>query len=460
MALNKIIGTQCDDDLAGTVLRDLIIGRGGKRWFASREGSPIQYLGQKVPMWRCWQAALAMMMTAATVPIANVSQAHEQADAFVPRCWLPAMGATVRDPEFDEATLWATWQQNLVLRPNGTVRRHGRVYLAPVDAATGNILMEQQRVFKDARPVTQQWVGNGPEWGRSARGSEVFYTAYTAAERIGRIGKISLYQAGDWQLSYLLESDLKTTPSASRTETDGAPLIHYIEREGVPPYRHGWRRDVVAFADTSFPNGYSGGSWIPGTQTLVHSRAVGSGSDSPWEIAIYDTATGISTPILTVSEQPLFPFRTWEAPETGGPAFLYRPARGTEIQVFRQQSGTTWSLWTELASIDPAYPLINSPEPFVFANRSYVTMALYQTGATQANPSPSLIGVSSVNPALPPSEVVRRIISTEFSTTGVSVKNDPEPLPIPQSDQALVYYNDGGVEGGSAAGLVACDTGL
>lgn len=385
----------------------------------------------------------------------------DSAKKFKPSCIEAAAGIDLNDPEFNKDDLLVTWQDNPTLNKDLTVKKHGALNIAPIDRKSGKFVMSKRQKLKDAKPVRINLTNNGPEWGFSQRGGEVFYTAYSADDSSTRLGKIKKDVNGKWQVVFLDDSEQKTRPEPSKNRLDNEPKIYYSSIIGkfgskIDKGPFGWRTDTAAPSDEWLSDDAGTGRWMPDSSKLFHHVNIDEHSDL---ISVYDTATGIDTPI---QPEPAWyiGLAAWSAPELGGKPALLANFENEEEQridllVWRQDANGNWVIWTKIQSIDPEFPDIDSPEPFVYKGRSYVLL----TSRTQISgnlDTKSFVWIQSIDPSLPIAEQVTRVVSQELIPGKVSAKADPEVVTLPDAG-VRVYYVDKSDRGKH---LLLCDGGM
>ena len=418
-----------------------------------------------------WLTSLAFTFPIAPMCAAD-SSSHESlltslstinVDGFEPHCELAADGLDLfRDPEFDQQNLQVTWQVNPEIDKDGNVLKHGSVSVAPLDPITGKFLLEEVQTVRRAKPVRITITNNGPEWGYSQRGSEVFYTAYTTDEKTTRIGKLYRNKNGNWKHTFLPNSRRKARPEPSKNPLDKRPKVYYSTMIGkfgggdVSKGSFGWREDRWYFPiDTELPDDFGTGRWMPDSRELFHRV-----NQSKFEgyLSLYDTVA--ATDAIVAPELTWYiGLGTWSAPELDGEtAIMAATANADEeridLVVWAQNDQGDWVEWTRIITFD-SLPDLGSPEAFVVDGRSYVLM----TSSTEPSPhitSPSVVWITSVDPDLPENEMVRRVVSKEFLPDEMTAKADPEYVILPDGG-VKVYYIDKGLKDDP---LLVCDTGL
>ena len=398
---------------------------------------------------------------------AGLLQAIQDAgvEAFRPACEPAAAGLELfRDPEFDQQGLQVVWQVNPEIDRDGVVLKHGSVSVAPIDPVTGKFVLAEMQTVTDARPVRITITNNGPEWAYSMRGSEVFYTAYSADERTTRIGRLRRNANGRWKVEFLPGTRGKARPEPSKNPLDPRPRIYYATMIGefggggeVAKGRFGWREDRWYLpVDHELPPDFGTGRWLPDSRWLFHHVNM---SKFSGYLALYDTAA-VADPPVTSDLTWYVGLGAWRAPELGGQTALLAAtanpsANRIDLVVWRPDGVGGWVEWTRIVTIHPLLPNLGSPEPFVVNGRSYVLLS----SAAEPTPhltAPSVIWIASIDPYLPPEQQVRRVVSQEFVPDEVTPKADPEYAILPDGS-VKIYYLDKGLKNDP---LLVCDAGL
>lgn len=400
----------------------------------------------------------------------------QNADGFVPECHEAFPGWLVTDPEFNQDELLAVWKTGPTIKKDSTIKTHGSVFITPIDTLTGDFYSVGQVQINEANPVPRGTVINGPEWANSQRGWEIYYSCYTADLKRVRLCRISRDQ-GEWRVFPLLASDGIGARNPSKNSILPAPNLYYQHYEGVWKGRagltkgnFGWRQDIENPTDTILSSDIGQGRWMPDGERIVHIKAVRQNGNSIKQLAIYNTTTQEDRLIFFDGRNRRDPF-PWEAPELGGKLALVAVVEKLEnnswdVEVYREDGQENWITWNVFTPIHKNFRASFSPESFIFQEKSYVSAVSYLGSDFLGNPS--IIWIASVNPDLPETDKVRRIISREINFSHqpslFSVKGDPESLVIRNGKQVRVYYVDhvsnSKKSSESTPRLMNCDTGL
>ena len=190
------------------------------------------------------------------------------------------------------------------------------------------------------------------------------------------------------------------------------------------------------------PEGSGGGTWLPDSNHLIHSKFILSGSgEFIRQIFLYDTTTDESVQLFDDDRERNRPI-PWAAPELGGEtAFLAlvlnTQTNGWDLEAYRSDGAGGWEVWATFPPICPEYISAWSAEPFIYEGRSYVALGSYK-GIDRAR-QPGIVWIASVDPTLPPTESVRRLVSNESCDEDNNLRRDPETLVIDNGETARVY---------------------
>ena len=401
---------------------------------------------------------------------------------FIPSCEQAAPGYSIQDPEFNPEELVAAWRINPTLNADSSLRRHGRIIITPIDPLSGNFLEDESYRVPNAQPVANSAVVdatvNGPEWGNSQRGWEIFYSCYSADLQTSRLCRVDQDSSGRWVLNGALpDSKHRTARQPTKYPEDFAPKLYFEHvvgniEDGLSGVGYGWREDVMQPLDIEMPPKSGFGHWAPEGVSFFHQTRIPGASTTQGRIlqlTEYDTWTLENTLLFDDGVFRMGPF-PWKAPELGGAvalAALVRVETPDEsyqyVEVYRQDPSGNWVVWNTFDHIDPGYPIAVSPEPFVVDGRSYLTVVSYEPGFRTVSPgTPSVVWITSVDPTLTGTDdEVRRVVSAEPWPGLVTIKSDPEALNLGAQGGTRVYYVDHGRGGpGHIPRLVNCDTGL
>jgi len=328
-------------------------------------------------------------------------------DAWTPQDE-PISSAGVPDPEYDPAT------GRVVFEPPGG----SELWAASIDPATGTLVPVNGRGTLITRNISPIMLGaNGPEWVNTPGRAEVTFARPNGAGH-------EIWRA--WE-----------TPNGWRTARAPAPPNTWGKRpygqHASPvtagrviyptPFDRHWRNVWRVVDDASeihmLPLELSNHNtrWALDDEHLL----VGTVDDGVnTQIFQYDIRTGAWEVLTGDATYKHDPYRV-AMPEWGGePAIV--ASRGTsmtsvvELVVYRQIGGA----WQEVKVIPSpaAWPYVDSPEPFHWADHTYVSF-----GTAEWIDGPS-IGISSLwIAALDPADPLQRMVSDDTSVT----RSDAEP---------------------------------
>lgn len=214
----------------------------------------------------------------------------------------------------------------------------------------------------------------GPEWGDSGRGIDLFYTAALPDGQPALARAWS--DAAGWHTEWLDNGSNRGLPMASVDGDDPQPRIMYLRAITAKKYVAAWRQASSA-SEAVFPasgNLDSGGvpRWVRGARQVTTARADSAGT---LQGAYYDLDTG-QTSFITSGGGQKDEIWMWSAPDFGGDRVAIDVVDGTALQVWHE-GPAGWMLINTIAAADiTSLPLIFSPEPFVVRGRSYVAAQL------------------------------------------------------------------------------------
>lgn len=391
---------------------------------------------------------------------------NQQNDIALP-CKAVSPNPNLRDPEFNHQEGLVSWQKDPFLDENGYLIRHGYITIAPVDPLTGLFETDQAIKIKKSKPVSNKEIVQGPEWGNSQRGWEVFYTCYSTDLSRPSLCRITRSQTGHWEVATLANSDGHSVRKPSQNVNDPIPKITFEHFEGILPKikttYFGFREDTFVPLDIAFKPGGTWGKWSPDASRFFHIIHISLDSGRYLRtVGIYNVLDGKDTPMFKDNLERFNPF-PWQAPELGGETVvLVHTVKNPKLintEVYREDSSGNWFLWTTIDAIDPKYPMQQTAEPFIFRNRSYISVVGWRPNQKKGKghydiSRGSVVGIASIDPLLPLDQVVRRIVSTEpdIKREGaerlqsgykkISIKRDAEPFITPDGARAWIYYKE------------------
>lgn len=216
----------------------------------------------------------------------------------------------------------------------------------------------------------------GPEWGSSERGIDLFYTAALPEGQPALARAWS--DAAGWHTELLDNGASRGLPMASVDASDPQPRIMYLRAITARRYVAAWR-EANSVSEQVFPasgNLDTGGvpRWVRGARQVTTARADSAGI---FQGAYYDLDTR-QTSFITNGGGQKDEIWMWRAPDFGGDRVAIDVVDGTALQVWHE-GPSGWTLINTIAAADiTSLPLIYSPEPFVVRGRSYVAVQLGQ----------------------------------------------------------------------------------
>jgi hypothetical protein len=307
-----------------------------------------------------------------------------QAAAFVPnetRMSDPRLN--VGDPEFEPQNLRVAYFNN------GEIRVAPIVAGGMVDLASSELVDTGAVVRPDPRTV----IKNGPEWGLSRSGWDLYYTKVDA---LGRpyMARATRSGNGSWAAAAVPTSTGRFFPMPSIDPLDPVSRILYgaTDLPSIPhTVRVRWRAGDES-DDHNIPaymlllNGPS--RWIEGQRRVAASIVEPFGSGWVSQVVLYDIDTGVFERVTANTSPQVLYDEVWcvRAPEYDDRYVVWAVENtvssgrivANTIKVF--EPGASGG-WTEARSVrpsaaDPALPFIISPEPFTFKGRSYIAVLM------------------------------------------------------------------------------------
>lgn len=381
----------------------------------------------------------------------SCSTGLDQVDNFTPSCFrlgttIPAR-ASLWDPEFSADSKYAIWMNG---PPRKIKRGREKIFIAPLDPDTGDIIGEATQQIKGIKPVYYTLIGNGPEWGFSLRaGAEGYFSSFSQDGKTLEVHRFTLDpRTNAWFASVLPNSRGMSFRRASQNPADFVPKLYLqtisSRNAGLGPAI--WREDIDHPFDQILDNKGGRGDWIRGTNKLLFTNIFGNrGSETRKDIpTIYDTETN-SQDYLFEEPKKIGHLRAWQAPELHGKLFVAIVVRQNDysiIELYKKEDNGEWKLVSIIESIDPEFPHIFKFEPFVFKGKSYIAMIMYPRlwGSERIRGhQPAKIGLVG-DVLLSNDQRLKRIISLDKSK--VSIKIDIEVLSIKKGTEVRLIYAD------------------
>jgi hypothetical protein len=305
-------------------------------------------------------------------------------------------------------------------------------YVAVLDSLTGNFRTENGKDFlfdQNLAPITSSL--NGPEWGLSRRGGEVFYT-----KQVGRnmhIGRArwngTAYTATDIS-DGLAGNRFATIPSKDVGDTD--PRLIYATGN-LLNLNIFWSEATVTVTDQAVPygaNSSSGPRWIDGEKALLTNDNVGGTT----QIFRYETATKRTVQLTFDNGKKIDSF-LFTAPDYGNARLLFCTVDDTILRLYHENASAAGRFErvydVRLPSL--AYKYYFSAEPFVFQGKSYLFVCAANEKfipGSQNNSKPADVWIVALNPDKP--------LFRKVSDDRTALRLDPEVFITPT--EAYIYY--------------------
>jgi hypothetical protein len=320
-------------------------------------------------------------------------------------------------------------------------------WVCAIDPRSGRFASASGRDWRiaDAASFTTRMV-NGPEWGRSVRGTSVYING-ADARGIGQIVRADP-PFDRPTLTQLTTSTNQTVHAiANASLAPSLPAVLLMGYRGVQAgsslawqsgtlelywidEREPGQRWMMPFADRFH-------RWIPETRLSTFASPVTSGSLRAGQIYLHDSGTGVTRTISDDAGRKVSPWG-WHAPEFGGELLILAVVDGREIGIWRdtRRDGTPW---TRIATLSlPAgspYTTLNSAEPVSGARghggRSWITLE----ALTPDSGDSSIWLLAPSTGALPPAAVR---LDEGIASGAPGIRRDPESLIA--DGELLVYY--------------------
>ena len=364
-------------------------------------------------------------------------------------------GKRMPDPEFDHVGYQVTWQDE-----------NDNLWVASVNSNTGDIdignaQMLDRRLAPNEPIESGNATGNGPEWVYTNEGSQILYT-----RQVGQLGPrnwrvaVARKTGSGWEAGLLNAPGGRApffrrgqvvggAPDGTKLPGDPGPLINYyfVDTSGQRtlmwlPLNNPGDAGVTPFQFSSF------GRWVEGEHLLVSTVTVSTID----QVVLFNPTNPEDFTQLTFDRdfakvQP----EMWRAPEFGRRVFcaLESPGRRrppTQVGVYWEEANGTWTkIKTIIPPADRNFPIIHSPEHFVFEGKSYLVMAMKGSSRREGTE----IWIAGIDPR---EDFYLRLAGPEL---GVG-STDPEYLITTGANpRVLIYLAQGG-----GRQLFRVDTGL
>ncbi len=321
---------------------------------------------------------------------------------------------SLQDPEFDKVGIQMTWQDD-----------GGNLWVAPINPATGAIIPTSgQGTLIDTGLAPIADTKNGPEWDYSNGPTQIVYTKLINGTQV--LGR-ALWTGSQWQAGLLAGGDDRSAPLASKYPQDGfinTSTIYHVGGVPTPRTPISFRDldDATSEERVSDPTAIQG-QWVQGQRTVICQILV----NSVYQIATYNTLTGTLTQLTFDAGNKNNPYM-WQAPEFNNELIFSALIDESSIAVYRLKRDK----WSKIKTIAPggtAKPYYNSPEPFIYGGKSYLSFTANQLSALNGK-SPSDVWIAATDPANP---LQRRV-----SDASAKTRSDPESLIL--TGGPVIYY--------------------
>ncbi|WP_287128723.1 hypothetical protein [Candidatus Cyanaurora vandensis] len=383
-----------------------------------------------------------------------------RAQTFVPQDVVVSdPSRSLYDMEFDQDNYRYVWQSD-------QGEDAGTVYVSYVDPVTGLFFKpngRSQTVGCCAVPI--QDTGNGPEWGVSQRGYDLYWSVYKrgkSGEHTVARSEQNLNASTDpedlvrtpWLTSKLRNINDGNSPTPTKNPLDDQPTVTYQEYPDrtIPGYWDFLWRNGLGTKGRVFPLGL-GRKWVPSTRTVLSARCQATlsnevcsdGNDGRFsQVFTYDVATGLSAQLTFDGTTTKGPPWMWFAPEINdyrffaqtGPRLESLPIGSDgeqgfrELKVYQKDSLGQWVVYRTITL--PGNLIIRSPQPFTWAGKSYISMV----GASGLSFETGTFDVYMVR--------VEDGFTQKVSGPQPIVRNDPEALVLLDSAgnpaTTVIYY--------------------
>jgi hypothetical protein len=280
---------------------------------------------------------------------------------------LGSPGRNYIDPEVHSAERKITFQDEA-----------GRIWLASLDGTSG-ALVPGSEIILDTGAYPPLQTRNGPEFGWDSSGWAVFYTKTNGPFP-------SLWRA-TWDGS---TASAQPLTSGSRRQTvlatkdSAAASIGLLYIQGT--FQSGqmaWLDEDNPSVETAFGAVDDGVRWIDGTRKIAAIPQTGTNAG---KVMLYDATANSFETVAHDAGVKTYAYG-WFAPEAGGRLRVMALVDALTVAVYEQAPDLSWSRVATLqAPGRGAGWVYGSPEPFVAAGRSYVSLVIGQNPGDGSKP--------------------------------------------------------------------------
>jgi len=335
-----------------------------------------------------------------------------------------------------------------------------QLWVAAVDPATGSFLPASgMGQLVDSRAAPPQAYLNGPEWVRSALGSQIVFTRYQPgmfpSNQSAGLATATDAGNGTWSVAMLGTSLGKVNPMGSTDPTDAQPTLHYQNTSTSYAYSR-----VENIPSSELPITVSGqgdaSSFRRSVDGLDKVVVSGKASNGYYQIYFYDPVTGVSDQI-THEKVNLKGALVWRAPEYDGDYVMAAVQNGVAIVIYRRTAnGDGTFTWNKIIKrqLPSATPYAWSPEFFIHNGKSYVFFQMNTSSNWNDYTKPNLLAMMGITDD---SSQIQKLVASGAKSRA---RTDPEYFVTAQGP--FIYYNRYAYDGTTltSEGIWRVDTGL
>jgi CubicO group peptidase (beta-lactamase class C family) len=284
-----------------------------------------------------------------------------------PTAMLGSPGRNYIDPEIHSAERKITFQDEA-----------GRIWLASLDGTSG-ALVPGAEIALDTGAVPVIQTMNGPEFGWDASGWAVFYTKTNGAFP-------SLWRAtwdGSTSSALPLTSGSRRQSVLATKDTNAASIGLLYVQGTLQSGQMAWLDEDHPSVETPFGAVDDGVRWIDGTRKIAAIPQTGTNAG---KVMIYDAPGNSFQTVASDAGVKTYAYG-WFAPEAGGRLRVLALVDAQAVAVYEQAADSSWSRVATLSAPGRGAGWVyGSPEPFVAAGRSYVSLVIGQNPGDGSKP--------------------------------------------------------------------------
>ncbi len=302
----------------------------------------------------------------------------------------------------------------------------GSVKVAELDVGSGVVVEGSSRlVAADAANLRSTF--NGPEFGLDSDGWSITYTSVGVGGTEISVAR-PIPGATGFEVETIAADRPRFSPLASQVPDGSTTRLIALDSTST-----GWGDAVyldlaepAATHDVMSLERRTDGDlrWVSGTYLL----ATNNHPDHPGALALVDTETHVTVAVSATGTDPTFPYG-WVAPDAPSGMAVLGVVDDTRIVAWAQ-SEDDWGEWHTLSSPDADRVYFGSPEPFLVADRSFVSFVVAGTPDQVVGETDQQVWLRSLDGETG----VRCDDGRDAPTTRV----DPEVLVV--EDRVYVYY--------------------